>query len=154
MEAHNTRLKLPLTRSEFRNATLDEWKPLTEGSLVPIIDDGSFYDICLFDPRRQKFVVKNVEEPEQIVREFDSWQSYLAYALLEIADSGPSDVELVQVAEAVGFPAYCEVALAPSTDGATFRSRNRRASRSIYPGLRGLTRQRKNSGETRNARHL
>ena len=95
--------------SEFRNATLDEWKPLTEGNLVPIVDDGSFYNICFFDPSRRKFVVKNVEEPEQIVREFDSWQSYLAYALLEIADSGPSDVELVQVAEAVGFQHTAEL---------------------------------------------
>jgi hypothetical protein len=89
--------------SEFRNATLDEWKPLTQGGLVPIVDDGNFYNICLFDPRRRKFVVKSVEEPEQIVTEFDSWQSYLAYALLEIADSGPSEAELIQIAETVGF---------------------------------------------------
>jgi hypothetical protein len=89
--------------NEFRNATLDEWKPLTEGRLIPIVDDGNFYNICLFDPQRRKFVMKFVEEPEQTVREFDSWQQYLAYALLEIAESGPGEDELAQLAEVMGF---------------------------------------------------
>jgi hypothetical protein len=89
--------------TEFRNATLNEWRPLTEENLIPIVDDGNFCNICLFAPSRRKFVVKFVEEPARIVREFDSWQQYLAYALLEIADSGLSDEELIQVAEAVGF---------------------------------------------------
>ena len=89
--------------SDFRNSTLDEWQRLTAGSLVPIVDDGNFCNICLFDPRRRKFIVKFVEEPEQILREFDSWQQYLAYALLEISESGPSESQLVQVAEAAGF---------------------------------------------------
>ena len=90
--------------TEFRNATLDEWKPLTEGgSLIPIVDDGNFYNICLFDTRRRKFIVKSVEEPERIVTEFDSWEQYLAYALLEIGDSGASEDELIQVADTVGF---------------------------------------------------
>jgi hypothetical protein len=90
--------------TEFRNATLDEWSPLTEGGrLVPIVDDGNFYNICLFDSWRRKFVVKSVEEPKLTVREFDSWQQYLAYTLLEIGDSGASENELIQVAEIVGF---------------------------------------------------
>ena len=88
---------------QFRNATLDEWKPLTEGRLVPIVDDGNFYNICLFDPRRRKFVIKFVEEPEETVREFDSWQQFLAYALLQIAESGPGEDELIRLADVMGF---------------------------------------------------
>jgi ribosomal protein L12E/L44/L45/RPP1/RPP2 len=38
-----------------------------------------------------------------------SWQSYLAYALLEVADSGPSQAELIQVAETVGFQHTAEL---------------------------------------------
>ena len=38
-----------------------------------------------------------------IQREFDSWQHFLAYKLLEIADSGATDDELVAVADALGF---------------------------------------------------
>jgi hypothetical protein len=90
--------------TEFRNTTPDKWNPLTEGGrLVPIVDDGNFYNICLFDALRRKFVVKSVEEPERMVREFDSWQQYLAYTLLEIGDSGASENELIQVAETVEF---------------------------------------------------
>jgi hypothetical protein len=54
-------------------------------------------------------VVKSVEEPERIVSEFDSWQQYLAFALLEIADSGPSEDELIEVAEVVGFRRRAEL---------------------------------------------
>jgi hypothetical protein len=48
-------------------------------------------------------VLKFIEEPHLIVKEFASWQQYLAYALLEIADSGPGEAELVDVALATGF---------------------------------------------------
>ena len=48
-------------------------------------------------------MVKFIEEPRRVVREFASWQQYLAYALLEISDSGLSDEELVEVAQATGF---------------------------------------------------
>ena len=89
--------------SQFRSASLNTWLPLTEGRLIPIVDDGNFYDICLYDPQQRKFVVKFIEEPDKPVREFDSWQQYLAYKLLEIAESGPSEGELIAIAEAVGF---------------------------------------------------
>ena len=89
--------------SQFRSASLSTWLPLTEGRLIPIVDDGNFYDICLYDPQQRKFVVKFIEEPDRTVREFDSWQQYLAYKLLEIAESGPTEGELIEVAEAVGF---------------------------------------------------
>ena len=89
--------------SEFRGATLDDWKPLTEGGLIPIVDDGNFSQICLFDPRARKFVVKFVEEPQEIVAEFDHWQQYLAYTLLEMAESGPSEDELTELSDILGF---------------------------------------------------
>ena len=118
--------------SEFRDATLDEWRPLTEGNLIPIVDDGNFCNICLFDPLRRKFVVKFVEEPARIVREFDSWQQYLAYALLEIADSGPSDEELIQVAEAVGFYHTAELlSLLRETEALSDREIDQRAAQFI-----------------------
>ena len=47
--------------------------------------------------------MKFIEEPDRTVREFDSWQQYLAYKLLEIAKSGLTEGELIEVAEAVGF---------------------------------------------------
>ena len=46
--------------SQFRSASLSTWLPLTEGRLIPIVDDGNFYDICLYDPQQRKFVVKGV----------------------------------------------------------------------------------------------
>jgi Ribbon-helix-helix protein, copG family len=70
---------------------------LTEGGRVPIVADGNEYNICLFDPHRGALVVKFIEEPGRIVREFASWQQYLAYALLEIADSGFPPEELVDL---------------------------------------------------------
>jgi hypothetical protein len=87
----------------FRSATLAQCAPLTEGGLVPIVDDGNGQRICLFDPGAGGFVVKFLDEPREIVREFSSWQQYLAYALLEMADSGLSEDELIEVAEATGF---------------------------------------------------
>jgi hypothetical protein len=47
--------------------------------------------------------VKSIEEPRQVLRKFSSWQQFLAYTLLEIADSGPSEQELVDVAQTMGF---------------------------------------------------
>lgn len=89
--------------SVFRESTLAEGGPLTEGGLVPIVDDGNFDNVCLFDPQRQVFVVKLVEEPDQVVTEFASWQQYLAFALLEIVDSGADDDELIELASVTGF---------------------------------------------------
>jgi hypothetical protein len=89
--------------SRFHDTTLGDWQPLTDGGLIPIVDDGNFYDICFFDPNRRKFVLKFVEEPRTIVREFDSWQQFLAYKLLDIAESGPDEDTLVELADAVGF---------------------------------------------------
>ena len=88
---------------EFRNSSLADWKSLTSGGLVPIVDDGNFQEVCLFDTQRHRFVVKSVEEPTEIVREFASWQQYLAQRLLEMADSGMDDAELEQVAKTMGF---------------------------------------------------
>jgi hypothetical protein len=93
----------------FRGRTLAEGGPLTAGGLVPIVDDGNGVNICLFDPRRGAFVVKSIEEPDQVVREFSSWQQFLAYALLEIADAGPSEDELRAVAQATGFSRTSEL---------------------------------------------
>jgi hypothetical protein len=87
----------------FHETTLAQCGPLTEAGLVPIVGDGNGDCICLFDPGRGAFAVKSIEEPGDVVRHFVSWQQYLAYALLEIADSGPTEEELVEVAEAIGF---------------------------------------------------
>jgi len=87
----------------FRNLTPAQSGALTKGGLVPIVDDGNGDSICLFDPERLAFVVKFVEEPDRIAREFVSWQQYLAYALLGIADSGAGDEELQALSETVGF---------------------------------------------------
>jgi len=87
----------------FRRTTLAECGPLTDGGLVPIVADGNGDNICLFDPRRRTFVVKPIEEPGEIVRGFGSWQQYLAYTLLEIADSGPDEEEMEYLAQVVGF---------------------------------------------------
>lgn len=89
--------------SMFHNVTLTQCEPLTDGGLVPIVDDGNGDRICLFDARTGAFAVKFMEEPRRVVREFASWQQYLAYALLEIADSGADDEELVEVAHVMGF---------------------------------------------------
>jgi hypothetical protein len=89
--------------TQFHNTSLNDWEPLTAGGLIPIVDDGNFGEICLFDQARRKFVVKSPEEPGRIEREFDTWQQFLACKLLEIADSGLSDEELVEVADAVKF---------------------------------------------------
>lgn len=69
----------------FRDATPAQCEPLTQGGLVPIVDDGDGGRICLFDPHTGAFVV------------------YLAYVLLEIADSGLGEEELIDVAQATGF---------------------------------------------------
>ena len=38
--------------AQFRDETLDDWRPLTNGRLVPLVDDGNFFNICFFDPDR------------------------------------------------------------------------------------------------------
>ena len=93
-------LKYP---SEFHNLSLEDCRMLTTGGLIPILSDGNFSDIYCFDPSRSKLVIKSTEEPGKIQREFDSWQHFLGYKLLEIADSGASNDELVAVADAMGF---------------------------------------------------
>jgi hypothetical protein len=47
--------------------------------------------------------VKFLEEPDTIEREFDNWQQFLAYKLLELSETGPTDDELRAVAEVVEF---------------------------------------------------
>lgn len=89
--------------ARFRDSTLEDWGPLTAGGLVPIVDDGNFDQVCLYDAAKGCFVLKLVEEPADTVEQFDSFQQFLAYALMEIADSGLSDDELAELAEAVGF---------------------------------------------------
>jgi hypothetical protein len=89
--------------SKFRDLKLEDCEPLTSGGLVPLFSDDNFYDIYLYDPARHKFVVKFLEEPCRIKREFDNWQQFLAYKLLEVAETGPSDDELRAVAEVLGF---------------------------------------------------
>lgn len=93
-------LKYP---SEFHNRSLEECGMLTAGGLIPILSDTNFSDIYCFDPLRHKFVIKSVEEPDKIQREFDSWQQFVGYKLLEIADSGASDDELVSLADVLDF---------------------------------------------------
>ncbi len=87
----------------FRKTALIDCGPLTEGRLIPICDDGNGDNICLFDPVKREFVVKFMEEPEEVVREFSLWQQYLAHVLLAIADSGATDDEIVEVADLIGF---------------------------------------------------
>jgi hypothetical protein len=88
---------------EFHDLNLEDWEPLTAGGLVPLCSDGNFYDIYLYDPARRKFVVKFLEEPRRVKREFDNWQQFLASKLLEAAESGPTDEELKAAAELMGF---------------------------------------------------
>ena len=87
----------------FRNATDAPEGPLTAAGLVPIVADGNGDTVCFYDPRSSTFVLKSIEEPEQVERQFASWQQYLAYRLLEIADSGASDEEVAEVALATAF---------------------------------------------------
>lgn len=89
--------------SEFRGARLDAWAPLTEGGLIPLVDDGNFSEVGLYDPGNGTFIVKSIEEPDRTLRRFDSWQQYLAFRLLAIADSGAGEEELARVAEVVAF---------------------------------------------------
>jgi hypothetical protein len=87
----------------FHGWRLEDGDPLTKGVLIPIADDGSFYNIYFYDPVRHKFVVKFLEEPDKVEEEFDNWQQFLAYKLLEIVQSGPTDDELRAIAEVIGF---------------------------------------------------
>jgi hypothetical protein len=93
-------LKYP---SKFHDLRLEECQPLTSGGLIPLFSDDDFYDIYLYDPVRHKVVVKFLEEPDTIDREFDNWQQFLAYKLLELSETGPTDDELRAVAEVAGF---------------------------------------------------
>ena len=93
-------LKYP---SEFHNRRVEECRMLTAGGVVPLLSDGNFSDIYCFDASRRKFVIKSAEEPDKTQREFDSWQQFLAYKLLEIADSGVTDDELVSIADVLEF---------------------------------------------------
>ena len=89
--------------AKFHSLSLEDCDPLTADGLIPILDDGNFYHLYFFDPARHKFVVKFLEEPDKVVKEFGTWQQFLAYKLLEITQSGPTDNELLAIAEAVGF---------------------------------------------------
>ncbi|HXH50591.1 MAG TPA: hypothetical protein VNM47_14720 [Terriglobia bacterium] len=118
--------------AEFRNTSLDDWQSLTSGGLVPIVDDGNLQEVCLFDTQRRRFVTKSIEEPAEIVQEFDSWQQYLAQRLLEIADSGLDDTELEDVASTVGFERTAElIALLDEMESMTDAEAEERAARFI-----------------------
>lgn len=95
----------------FHDLTMKEGGPLTKGGLIPIVDDGSGDTICLFDPAANRFVLKAIDDPREIVRTFASWQQYLAYALLQIADSGLDDEELMELAQVTGFTRARELAM-------------------------------------------
>ena len=56
----------------FRRAMLTQCEPLTEAGLVPTVDDGNGDRICPFNPQTGAFVVKFIEEPRRVVREFTS----------------------------------------------------------------------------------
>jgi hypothetical protein len=89
--------------SRFHDLKLEAFEPLTSGGLVPLFSDDNFYDIYLYDPKRHKIVVKFLEEPDKISREFDNWQQFLAYKLLELSETGPTNDELRSVSELIGF---------------------------------------------------
>ena len=118
--------------AEFRNTSLDDWQSLTSGGLVPIVDDGNFQEVCLFDTQRRRFVTKSIEEPAENVQEFDSWQQYLAQRLLEIADSGLDYTELGDVASTVGFERTAElIALLDEMESMTDAEAEERAERFV-----------------------
>ena len=56
-------------------------------------------------------MLKAIDDPREIVRTFASWQQYLAYALLQIADSGLDDEELMELAQITGFTRARELAM-------------------------------------------
>jgi hypothetical protein len=89
--------------AQFRDTSLEDWHPLTSGGLVPVVDDGNFYNICFLDPDRNVFVVKFIGNPDVIISEYSSWQQYLANCLMEMADSGLGQRELIAIATKVGF---------------------------------------------------
>ncbi len=88
---------------QFHNLSLEDCWPLTGGQLIPLFSDDNFYDLYIYDPARRKFVVKFLEEPDKVLREFDNWQQFLAYKLLEVSETGPTDDELRGLAELVRF---------------------------------------------------
>jgi hypothetical protein len=94
---------------QFRGLSLKDCEPLTSGGLIPLFSDDNFYDIYFYDPTRHKFIVKFLEEPDRVLREFDTWQQFLAYKLLEVAETGPSDEELKGAAETMGFKHTAEL---------------------------------------------
>ena len=98
---------------QLHDLILKDCEPLTSGGLVPLFSDEDFYDIYFYDPARHKFVVKFLEEPGRIKREFDTWQQLLAYRLLEVAETGPTDEELEGAAELMGFRHTAELLSLP-----------------------------------------
>lgn len=89
--------------SAFHGLTLEDGRPLTDGTQIPIVADADFYEICFFDPKTNGFVLKALEEPEIVLRVFASWQQFLAHRLLAIADSAAPPDELRIVADSIGF---------------------------------------------------
>ena len=103
---------------EFHSGSLVDWQPLTLGGLIPILADGNFQEVCLFDSRAGRFVVKSIEEPAVAACEFVSWQQFLAHRLVEIADSGLDGAGFAALANAVGFARTNElIALLDMLDG-------------------------------------
>jgi hypothetical protein len=75
----------------------------TEGGLIPLLDDGNFGLILLFDPLSGQFIEKDIEGGGEVQTRYDNWQQYLAELMIRIADSGADDEKLRGIAEMVGF---------------------------------------------------
>ncbi len=81
----------------------DTQEPYTEGRLIPLLDDGNFGLVLLWDPEARLFVQKDIEEPERVVRTFENWQQYLAWVLFEMLESTEDEEAIRRAAKLLEF---------------------------------------------------
>jgi hypothetical protein len=83
----------------------------TQNMLIPILDDGNFGIVTLYDPIDGSLIQKDVEQPEKIRARFENWQQYLAEIFIRIAETIEDDARIRRMGELIQYK-YVEQTIA------------------------------------------
>ena len=75
----------------------------TQGRFVPLLDDGCFSAVLMFDPATRELREIELESPQAAPTPFRHWQHYLAHLMLRIGESIDEVERLRRIAALVGF---------------------------------------------------
>lgn len=79
----------------------DSQAPYTKGHLIPLLDDGCFCTVTLFNPSTGRLIQRSMELPEEGIVTLQNWQQYLATVMLRMAESLEEEEDAIRAIAAI-----------------------------------------------------